>query len=82
MPIYEYKCANCGTVSEFLEGITSEKTRLCCPTCGSGKLTKLLSRSFIAKSGSGSSPRAGKTCCGRDERCDAPPCSESGICRK
>lgn len=82
MPIYEYRCDKCGIISEFLEGVTSEKTHLRCPGCGSEQLTKLLSRSFRTRKGSGLSPRAGRTCCGREERCDSPPCADGSECRR
>jgi hypothetical protein len=30
----------------------------------------------------GSSNPKGTTCCGMDERCDTPPCSSDGICKR
>ncbi|OHB52851.1 MAG: hypothetical protein A2Y07_04430 [Planctomycetes bacterium GWF2_50_10] len=42
MPIFEYKCKECGKVSEFLvNGSSSEKNK--CGHCGSGKLEKMFS---------------------------------------
>ena len=42
MPIFEYKCSQCGRVSEFLER-NSKDSRHECPGCGSGQLQKQLS---------------------------------------
>jgi putative FmdB family regulatory protein len=77
MPIYEYRCADCGTSFETL---IRGKRAVTCPHCGGSSLEKLLSAPAML-SGSTSRP-AGRTCCGRDERCDAPPCSEGGACRR
>jgi putative FmdB family regulatory protein len=75
MPIYEYRCRECDTRFDALvrgEGIVT------CPHCGSSSLNRLFSIPFVL-SGQTSQP-AGQTCCGRDERCDAPPCSEGNEC--
>lgn len=81
MPIYEYACRDCGEVSEFIlpagHGASPE---LACPECGSDKLQKRISLPGGINIGSPRQP--GSTCCGRDERCDAPPCSTGGQCRK
>jgi len=42
MPIYEYKCSECGKVSEFLETGSNKKGKVC-THCGSKKLTKQFS---------------------------------------
>jgi putative FmdB family regulatory protein len=42
MPIFEYKCSNCGKISEFLVSGGGNK-KLNCPDCGSSKLEKQLS---------------------------------------
>jgi len=77
MPIYEYRCQSCETTFEALvrrDGIVT------CPHCGSSSLARLLSVPF-ASSGRTARP-AGRTCCGREERCDTPPCSEGNVCRR
>ena len=75
MPIYEYRCPNCDTTFEVLvrsgEGVA-------CPQCGSSAVDKLVSAPFV--SGRQSTQQAGHTCCGREERCTAPPCSEGSSC--
>ncbi len=79
MPVYEYQCKKCGKVSEFLLGVVQESIEIKCKDCGSEELDKIFSKSFISRSGSLIASQGGKTCCGRDERCDTPPCS-GGTC--
>lgn len=78
MPIYEYRCNNCGATSEFLVGIGSKGGALNCKQCESPQLEKMLSISHSLKSEKRS---PGYTCCGREERCSTPPCSTDGGCR-
>jgi putative FmdB family regulatory protein len=78
MPIYEYRCATCGGRVEVL--VRSTSTAPVCPECGSLLTDKLFSTPHIL---SGQSrPQPGHTCCGRGERCDTPPCSAGGTCRR
>ena len=78
MPIYEYKCQECGEVSEiFLRSADGQVAR--CPNCGSHNLDRLLSIPSLLKGGATAS---GTTCCGRTERCETPPCSTEDICRR
>jgi putative FmdB family regulatory protein len=47
MPIYEYRCEDCGRRSSFLV-MKAEEFRPVCKHCGGGNLTKLISRvSFL-----------------------------------
>ena len=76
MPIYEYRCRNCDATFEVLVRGSNAVT---CPHCGSSSLDKLLSAPVML---SGRTARqAGRTCCGREERCDTPPCSVGETCR-
>lgn len=77
MPIYEYRCVDCGTT---FEALVRDQGVVTCPDCGSSSLKKLLSTPTVL-SGRTARP-AGRTCCGREERCDAPPCSNEGTCRR
>jgi putative FmdB family regulatory protein len=77
MPVYEYRCRDCGATFEVL---VRDGDAVVCPQCGSSSLSKLLSAAFVL-SGQTARP-AGQTCCGREERCAAPPCSEGGACRR
>lgn len=78
MPIFEYRCLQCGETSEiFLRNVEDQNVR--CPVCGGCKLDKLLSASYTLKTDV-SAP--GTTCCGRAERCQTPPCSSDNTCRR
>ena len=52
MPIYEYRCAACGTTHEVLQKI-SEAPPTACPTCHADALTKLVSAAGFQLKGSG-----------------------------
>lgn len=82
MPIYEYRCKDCQKKSDFLVGINQNKTEIKCNHCGSKNLEKLLSKSNIRSDNSRGFPPQGNTCCGREEPCDTPPCSDNGICKR
>lgn len=76
MPIYEYRCLNCGRISEILlRNLDNENIE--CPICGSENLEKLLSASYAIRM---NDSMAGRTCCGRTERCETPPCSVNDTC--
>jgi len=77
VPIYDFKCRDCGRVSEIFIRGTDQVA--CCPDCGSDNMERLISASYMIKMGT-SAP--GTTCCGRTERCEMPPCSTGGICRR
>ena len=79
MPIYEYKCQDCGRVTEFLMGIGEDIT-ITCSHCGSLDMEKIISAaSFLDCS---PERRPGTTCCGSEEHCASPPCSTGGTCRR
>jgi putative FmdB family regulatory protein len=84
MPIYEYRCGNCGERVEVLirpstgSGQGPNSGAPSCPECGSPLLEKLFSApNVISRWGQ---PSGGGTCCGREERCAAPPCSTGETC--
>ena len=78
MPIYDFRCQECGKVSEiFLRSIDSQAAR--CPGCGSDNMERLISASYTIKMNA-SAP--GTTCCGKTERCETPPCSTGDVCRR
>ena len=78
MPIYEYLCRNCGERVEVL--VRSGSGAPCCPECGSPLSEKLFSvPNVISRWGQSSGDG---TCCGREERCAAPPCSTGEVCRR
>ncbi len=75
MPIYDFKCRECGKVSEVLIRGAEEPPR--CPDCGSDDLERLMSSPNMVRT---TTRAPGTTCCGRDERCGAPPCSTGDPC--
>jgi putative FmdB family regulatory protein len=79
MPIYEYRCEACGAVSEYLVA-PGDKEKIQCRECGGLEMKRILSASSFSFGSSNRMP--GRTCCGREERCEAPPCSDGGSCRR
>jgi len=77
MPIYEYRCKNCGEQVEVLVRSRTSNPPTC-PHCGSPLLEKLLSAPYVMKR---QRRPAGLTCCGQEDRCEAPPCSTDEVCR-
>jgi len=78
MPIYDYRCRRCGSVHEVFTQ-RADAASISCPSCGADDMEKLLSSFNVMSEGTRT---GGATCCGRDERCDAPPCSTGGGCRR
>ncbi len=84
MPLYEYECENCGHVFEQRHGM-NEAPVSSCPACN-GTVSQRISggAGFIIKGSGGgnagnrgegcSFETSGRTCCGRDQRCEKPPC--------
>jgi len=59
MPLFEYRCTECGHVTEFLEKADT-KVEHPCEQCGSTKTDKVLSAFAVGKGGASAS--AGTTC--------------------
>jgi putative FmdB family regulatory protein len=75
MLTYVYECENCGEF-EQRQSISESALELC-PQCG-GKVRRIISpgTGFIVKRGRAAEEYCGRDtpCCGRETRCDAPPC--------
>ena len=52
MPIYEYRCGNCGLEKEFLQKVSDAPISVC-PSCGESSMTKLISAAGFQLKGSG-----------------------------
>jgi putative FmdB family regulatory protein len=52
MPIYEYRCADCGFQKEFIQKM-SDAPLTTCPECGKETLGKMLSAAGFQLKGSG-----------------------------
>ncbi len=79
MPIYEYRCKDCGATSEFLLGVGKDE-KIFCHTCESLNIERIMSAASFVRMAN--ARPAGDTCCGREERCEAPPCSSGGTCSR
>ncbi len=77
MPIYEYRCRDCATTFEVL---VRDGMNVTCSHCGGSSLEKLITAPLMSLGRTTRQP--GHTCCGREERCDAPPCSTGETCRR
>ena len=77
MPIYDFKCQECGTISEILLRSSDQAAR--CPDCGGENMERLISASYMVKTDVAG---PGTTCCGRTERCETPPCSTGKVCQR
>jgi putative FmdB family regulatory protein len=64
MPIHEYKCAECGQVSELLVGIGRNSDDLVCASCGGSRLEQLMSAAAISVNSAAAGHAGGSTCCG------------------
>ncbi|MGQ9493079.1 MAG: FmdB family zinc ribbon protein [Anaerolineae bacterium] len=78
MPIYEFRCQSCGAQFEVL--LRTSQDTVACPTCGATWLEKQVSAPALVSTGE--RRQAGHTCCGREERCERPPCSDGGSCHR
>lgn len=78
MPVYDFKCQNCGYVWE-VNLFTPADHPESCPNCQSKTVVRLFPAPYVAK---GTSRAAGTTCCGRTERCATSPCSTGDSCRR
>ena len=78
MPVYDYRCRDCGKLQEvFVRSIGGSPQS--CAGCGGEHLERVPSAFHMLSSPRGS---GATTCCGRDERCDSPPCSTDDVCRR
>jgi putative FmdB family regulatory protein len=86
MPTYEYECKKCGQRFERVQSITDEPLGEC-PECGN-RVKRLINGGIGFIVGEGkyqhkdlrknncSLEQAGITCCGRDIKCNTPPCED------
>ena len=87
MPTYEYVCQSCGYQFEKFQNM-SDKPIQKCPKCDKNVKRLIGTGTGVIFKGSGfyatdyKNRSSGKTCCGRTERCDKPPCSDDGACKR
>jgi len=60
--------------------VGNEDVTVRCGKCGSQDMERIMSPAAFVLNSPGRN--LGKTCCGREERCETPPCSAGGSCRR
>ncbi len=89
MPTYEYQCEDCGYKFEKFQKMNDQPIKTC-PKCGKNVKRLIGAGTGIIFKGSGfyatdyrkGASSGGGTCCGRAERCEKPPCSDDGVCKR
>ncbi|MDZ4796939.1 MAG: zinc ribbon domain-containing protein [Bryobacteraceae bacterium] len=69
MPIYEYKCAECGSKYEQIRRMSEADSGLECPGCKSEKVSRELYSTFATTSSSGSGQQMPMMGCGAQSCC-------------
>jgi putative FmdB family regulatory protein len=70
LPIYEYQCERCGTVTDIKHGF-KETPSDACPKCG-GQLKRLFNAASIVFKGSGFYVNDSRTSSGGEAKAEAP----------
>jgi putative FmdB family regulatory protein len=73
MPIYDYRCSECGTMFDVFHKVREVAGDVVCPSCQSTKAKRLISVTSVAVAGSSSV----------DAHCDNPSsgsCCGGGMC--
>ena len=72
MPIYEFKCAQCGEIQEILirSGNASDEVEMKCKACGCETLERVLSRvGYSMGTAKGAGPAVSSHTCGSGNTC-------------
>jgi len=64
MPIYEYRCSDCGTVFARLQSVSTPTNVTDCPKCGSAETERLLSTFAAGPSSTAGTSSSGPPSCG------------------
>ncbi len=80
MPIYEYRCSECGFQKEYLQKM-SDAPLTTCPQCGKATFAKMLSAAGFQLKGSGwyATDFKGGSSAPKKEEAPAPACG-AGAC--
>lgn len=79
MPIFEYKCVDCGKSFEVLQLAGKAGGEINCPACGGSKLEKLISAPFLPSSvGKPANEERTGSCCGGEP--GANGCTPGSCC--
>jgi putative FmdB family regulatory protein len=74
MPVYDYRCTECGTLYDVYHKVREVKEDVICPSCESLEHTKLMSVASVAVS-AGSSASAAPRGCEMGGECCGGSCS-------
>jgi putative FmdB family regulatory protein len=80
MPLFEYRCNDCGKVNEFLIGVSQESASIECSSCGSTSLEKMISASNFVSKESAPMPAGCDTCCASGEPHESFSCAHNSYC--
>ena len=70
MPIFEFRCVDCGNVFEKILFKSDESVEMACPECKSDSLERVVSRtSHVMARGAGEQPRITTRSCGSGGSC-------------
>jgi putative FmdB family regulatory protein len=71
MPIFEFRCVDCGEVFEKLLMGSEEEIFMCCPQCKSETLERVVSRTNYAMGDgkAGKQPKVTSKSCGSSNQC-------------
>lgn len=71
MPIFEFKCLECGDIFEKLFMNSDENVEIACPGCSSDTLERVVSRSShaIGSGPGGNQPKMTTKSCGSGNQC-------------
>lgn len=72
MPIYDYKCNECGKTYDIFHKVREVIEDVLCPSCGATDHTRLISAPSVSMGAKGSGMSFGGH--------DAPPCADGGCC--
>ncbi|MDQ7825369.1 MAG: zinc ribbon domain-containing protein [Candidatus Eremiobacteraeota bacterium] len=70
MPIYEYKCLQCGFITEQI--MKTGDPQPACGKCGAGALERVYTSSFSVASSTREAAASSGTCCGSSTPCASP----------
>ncbi|AMM41541.1 Regulatory protein, FmdB, putative domain protein [Candidatus Desulfofervidus auxilii] len=62
MPIYEFRCLQCGHVFEIIHFKKNEQTEMKCPECGGRQIERVISKLGIVSTKTGSIRSTFKSC--------------------
>ncbi len=70
MPIYEFRCLECGELFEKFFKQPDQEISIECPKCRSGSFDRVISRtSYVMGSGKGSKPKVTSKSCSAGSEC-------------